>query len=142
MLRSDFILAGGFDERLSDSEDFDLSVRLLKMGRRVFYDTSFEVLHHDYADLSSTIRRQNQYYISKQKLVELHPDYFELVPGQFVWVKPTFKDTVKYLMFDLIPGWERLFKTRFFQQLPVPVKAEFYSSYIYAKSTLRVKNRK
>ena len=46
--KSVFFSAGSFDERLSDSEDFDLSIRLLSKGLQMYYDTTLMVLHHDY----------------------------------------------------------------------------------------------
>jgi glycosyltransferase involved in cell wall biosynthesis len=139
--KPDFITAGGFDERLTDSEDFDLSVKLLKNGRRLFYDTTLEVLHHDYADLRNTIRRQLQYYISKRKLITLHPDYPELMPDQFKWNESSFKDKLKLLLFEKLPVWESFFKAGLFKVLPYSIRDNLFSSYIYTKSVLQVRNR-
>jgi glycosyltransferase involved in cell wall biosynthesis len=137
--RSDFVSAGGFDERLSDSEDFDLSIRLLSKGLRMYYDTTLEVLHHDYCGIEGTVRRQVEYYRSKQQLLQLHPEYMELVPKQFLWSRKTYKDQLRYLLFTRIGGWEYFFNGRFFSLLPKSLQHALFSTFIYSRSVLKVK---
>lgn len=134
-----FLDLGGFDERLTDSEDLDFSVRLLLQHKPIFFDTKLICYHNDFANLEQTIKRQTQYYQSKMKLLVLHPDYRELLPSQFEWLRKTKKDTVKKIIFSIRKLWEFFFRTPMFAMLPATVKHATFSSFIYTYSVLKVK---
>lgn len=130
---------GMFDERLSDSEDFDLSMRLLKDGKAIFFNPSLVCWHNDFANLSQTIKRQIEYYRTKIKVLQLHPDYIFLAPKQFEWMKTNNKDNVKNLVFQFRFFWEKFFASCFFLFFPENTRYFFYSAFIYTHSVIAVK---
>ncbi|ANE52451.1 glycosyltransferase family 2 protein [Flavisolibacter tropicus] len=71
--RQTFLAIGGFDEQLFDAEDFDLAVRAAKAGVYLYFKPNVFAWHHDIINCSTYIRRQRQYTMSHQKLVELKP---------------------------------------------------------------------
>lgn len=75
-----FLRAGGFDERLSDAEDFDLCIRLLQSGTPSLYDSTIVAWHCDWPTLSQYAKRQREYMAANKRLLELHPEYGQLYP--------------------------------------------------------------
>ena len=65
---------GGFDERLTDAEDYDLARRALEKNVPVYFDKSNTAIHHDPITCRSYINRIRQYHAAQRKLKELHPD--------------------------------------------------------------------
>jgi GT2 family glycosyltransferase len=59
--RDTFSDLGGFDERLTDAEDYDLGVRARARGIRLYYRHQALAWHDDHASLRSHIARQRQY---------------------------------------------------------------------------------
>jgi GT2 family glycosyltransferase len=55
---------GGFDERLTDAEDYDLGVRALARGVGLFYRHQAFAWHEDHATLRGYIARQRQYRLA------------------------------------------------------------------------------
>ena len=72
--KEDFFKLNGFDERLTDAEDFDLAFRALEKGYSVYFDKSNKAIHHDPITCHSYIRRIRQYQQAQQKLSLLHPE--------------------------------------------------------------------
>lgn len=44
--KSEYLRAGGFNEKLKTCEDVDLSYKLKKNKNKIFYDDSIEIIHH------------------------------------------------------------------------------------------------
>lgn len=72
--RADFFALNGFDERLTDSEDYDLAVRAMETGMKIFFDKSNVAIHHDKISCTSYIKRLRQYQVAREKLSALHPE--------------------------------------------------------------------
>jgi|GEM_PF-3143825 len=134
-----FFEIGKFDERISDSEDFDFSLRVLLSGKKIFFNPNLKCYHNDFAGILITIKRQHQYYQSKRLLLRLHPEYKVLVPLQFQWLDDTIKDSIKSLVFKYRPLWEFFFKTNLFSRLHPSIRNFIFSSFIYTHSALKVK---
>ncbi len=62
----------GFDERLSDMEDYDFAFRAFKNGIEVYFDKSNVAVHRDLITASSYVKRVGEYQSSKLKWIELH----------------------------------------------------------------------
>ncbi len=75
MSKETFFKIGGFDERLRDSEDFDLSMQAIIKGVPIFFNPSMVVWHDDFMGIQSFINRQVEYIESKELLVRLKPEY-------------------------------------------------------------------
>jgi glycosyltransferase involved in cell wall biosynthesis len=68
---------GGFDERLTDAEDYDLAMRAIEKNIPVYFDKSNSAIHHDIITCRSYINRTRQYQAAQQKLRALHPDWYK-----------------------------------------------------------------
>lgn len=80
-------LGAGFDTALSFGEDVDLVWRLRRVGWRIRYDPSVEVVHEDPQFLLGRMRRRFQYGSSVGPLARRHPgdlDHLVLAPGPAV----------------------------------------------------------
>jgi glycosyltransferase involved in cell wall biosynthesis len=71
-----FNLLQGFDERLTDAEDFDLAVRAFNRGIPLYVDLDAHAWHDDKVTCASYIRRLRQYYAAHQMLSELKPELY------------------------------------------------------------------
>lgn len=74
MKRETFFAMNGFDERLSDAEDYDLAYRALQKGIDVFFDKSNRAYHHDPITARSYIQRLRQYSRAHAMLQAFHPE--------------------------------------------------------------------
>ena len=78
MLRSTFDGLKGFDETLTDAEDFDLGTRAFAKGIEIYHVSKFAGAYHD--DLitcKSYISRQREYLKSLEKLYHLKPEMYK-----------------------------------------------------------------
>lgn len=142
LTKDTFYNIGQFDERLTDSEDLDFSLRAMHAGYHIFCNPILYSVHNERSDLNDTIKRQYQYYLSKSELIRLHPDYRKILPEHFAWLKKSVTDNVKAIIFQPEWIWNIIFKSRLFRFLPGPARAFLYAGYIYSKSALKVKSAK
>lgn len=75
--KSLFFEYGGFDENLTDSEDYDLGVRLSLGNVDTYYKHAIIGWHDDYITLSSYINRLRQYEQAQNKLIKLKPELYQ-----------------------------------------------------------------
>ena len=75
--RKSFDALNGFDERLRDSEDFDLGARALREGFKVYGSNSSAFAYHDDPiTCRYSIMRQRQYYDSRRMLQKIKPELY------------------------------------------------------------------
>ncbi|HEY5824263.1 MAG TPA: glycosyltransferase family 2 protein [Cyclobacteriaceae bacterium] len=67
-----FSKLNGFDERLTDVEDFDLAFRALKQGLGVYFDKANDSIHCDKITAASYVKRLRQYSVARQRWNEIH----------------------------------------------------------------------
>lgn len=72
MPRIVFETMNGFDERLTDAEDYDFAYRSIKGGISVFLDQTNHAIHNDPITCVSYIRRLRQYNEAQRKLATFH----------------------------------------------------------------------
>lgn len=119
--RSLFWKLGGFDERLTDAEDFDLAVRASDAGISLYYNHDAFAYHEDKVTGASYIKRLRQYRLAHEQLRQLEPQRYSSIPlnrpkmptgvkflffrffARTCWVKWLDLDTLK----KLIPRWIR-----------------------------------
>ncbi len=70
---------GGFDERLTDAEDFDLAVRATTKGIPVYFRWDALGWHDDFITCRSYVKRLRQYQLAHGKLRQLEPDLYQEV---------------------------------------------------------------
>jgi glycosyltransferase involved in cell wall biosynthesis len=68
-----FLQLKGFEEQLTDTEDFELAVRAAKSGIKIYYDYTAFAWHNDKITCASYIKRLRQYRKSNEKLARLKP---------------------------------------------------------------------
>jgi GT2 family glycosyltransferase len=69
-----FLSLGGFDERLTDAEDYDLAWRAREKNIPVYFDKQNLAVHHDAITARSYIRRQRQYNEASARLLNFYPE--------------------------------------------------------------------
>ena len=82
---------GGFDERLTDAEDFDLGVRAFQQGVPVYFDIENIAWHDDFITCKTYLRRLEQYAQSHKTLMNLKPEVYtefnQYQPQPLSWFK-------------------------------------------------------
>jgi glycosyltransferase involved in cell wall biosynthesis len=78
--KSIFDKLGGFDERLTDGEDFELGVRALHEGLEVYFDKSNMAWHDDFITCRSYILRQRQYTKANKSIEHKLPAQYRRKP--------------------------------------------------------------
>lgn len=129
-----FIEIGGFDERLTDSEDFEFSFRARHVHKvPIYMDYRAWVYHDDYKDFPAYISRRLSANSSSKRLVKLFPEILEHYPDKFVfqpkrWKKPLFK-------FFQAKFWINFPTTKVFRYLlPKAVRYKLYKTIITANT--------
>ena len=72
--RSDFEKLRGFNEVLSDAEDYEIAIRALKSDLNVYFDKSNRAAHNDKITCKNYIRRQKDYRLALANVYQIHPD--------------------------------------------------------------------
>jgi GT2 family glycosyltransferase len=72
-----FFDLGGFDERLTDAEDFDLGVKAIQAGIPIYFNSEAIGWHDDLITCKSYIKRQIQYKKAHELLKKLKPDIYQ-----------------------------------------------------------------
>jgi GT2 family glycosyltransferase len=76
-----FIQLQGFDEQLTDAEDFDMAVRAFQQGVPIYYDHAAFAFHNDSVTGKSYIKRLREYSKAGQRIRELKPNLKVLYPA-------------------------------------------------------------
>jgi glycosyltransferase involved in cell wall biosynthesis len=77
ILASLFSQMHGFDQRLTDSEDFDLATRAMKKGVSLYFGLNAWAYHNESMNCRQYIRRIRQYTISHNHLSATKPDLYK-----------------------------------------------------------------
>lgn len=72
-----FFKLEGFDERLTDAEDFDLGLRAIQAGIPVYFNGNIIGWHDDFITCRSYIKRLRQYQEAQKRIRLLKPDLYE-----------------------------------------------------------------
>jgi glycosyltransferase involved in cell wall biosynthesis len=67
----------GFDERLTDAEDYDLAVRAERDAVPIYFGSLCYAWHHDVTNCRKYIHRLQEYQKAQQKLLALKPELYE-----------------------------------------------------------------
>lgn len=78
MFRPLFERLGGFDERLTDAEDYDLAVRAYQAGVPIYCDQGIVAWHDDFITCRSYVKRLRQYRMAHYLLKELKPETYRV----------------------------------------------------------------
>jgi glycosyltransferase involved in cell wall biosynthesis len=122
-----FRRTGGFDERLRDCEDFELSVRVRDAGHKIFHDPKNVVFHRDFSTFDKFIKRQLEYRKGRNFLAADRPELAARFPQLFDADKetPALERLIRNL-FVYGPFWRWFFESRL--RLVVP-KTVLHTAY-------------
>jgi glycosyltransferase involved in cell wall biosynthesis len=73
-----FFQLAGFDERLTDAEDFDLAVKASLAHIPIYYNAQAVAWHDDFITCKSYILRLKQYQAAQTRLKELKPEIYQI----------------------------------------------------------------
>lgn len=74
--KSLFFELNGFDERLTDAEDYDLAVRAHQQNKGIYFSDSCYAWHYDNPSCMQYIQRLKEYQQAQIKLVQLKPELY------------------------------------------------------------------
>lgn len=75
-----FEALGGFNEALTDAEDYELAVRALEAGISLHYDPEAIGWHDDAITCASYVRRRREYAAARSKLIAIAPALAKFLP--------------------------------------------------------------
>jgi glycosyltransferase involved in cell wall biosynthesis len=125
MTRASWEKLNGFNEALTDAEDYDFACRALQSGIDVYFDKDNHAYHHDPITWSSYINRLRQYKRAHQKLAA----------SSLISDKKNgygFKNLVYRLMgHSAVPAW--LEKSLLIKMLPRAIRYRLYNIVLHAQ---------
>lgn len=124
---ADFKKLGGFNETLTDAEDYELALRALKSGRTIYFDKTNFAIHHDVISCQRYIKRQQEYKRGRVQVQQVHSDTPLVTEIRKSWLK-WFLYTV--LSSPLFPKLIDSFNV--FLILPKSLRYRLYSAVIHA----------
>ncbi len=122
----------GFDEKLTDAEDYDLGKRAIEQGISIYFNPEIIAWHDDFITCRSYIRRQQQYQKAHQRLKELYPERYAY--NQYAY-KPA--RGIKRLIYRFFAGWfwvKVVDKYNFLMILPRKIRYKIYDIIITANA--------
>jgi GT2 family glycosyltransferase len=128
--KKEFTLLGGFDERLTDAEDYELAIRALKMGIPMYFCNDAFAWHDDNITTASYIKRQRQYAVANEKLLAIHPTW--LKEG---YLKTPYKPTgIKAILFKMFCSkpWVNAIENNSMEWIPQSLRYKLYDYVITA----------
>ena len=128
---------GGFDEKLTDAEDYDLGKRALEQDFAIYFDNEIIGFHDDFITCASYIKRQKQYKQSHLKLKELYPSRY--AENQYIQKPAKGLKKLIYWLFST-DFWvnmideKNVFKCNFLKILPQKMRYKVYDIIITAQA--------
>lgn len=125
-----FKQVGGFDERLTDAEDYDFAVRAFKAGVPLYFNNTAFAWHDDNITTRSYIKRQRQYAEAQERLRTIHPEWLQ----EGFLKKPYKPEGIKAIVFKLFchKWWIKALDKQRFAWLPQSLKYRIYDYIITA----------
>ncbi len=127
----------GFDERLTDSEDFDFAMRALRENISIYYNPNIFAWHLDFIGIKGYIQRQKAYKHSKVYLLGIHPEYYVSHPLIFT-ISQKRNSPIKMLIarfFIYNAFWKFILESKFFRYMvPRKIRFKLYEMVIYSST--------
>ena len=123
----------GFDERLSDVEDFEFGTRAFELGLPIYYEQKAKAWHNDFITCKSYVLRQRQYNKAYQELFIFRPDligkYAQTIPNKTSILKKMF-----YLIFSFTFWSKWIDEESFFLKiLPTTIRYKLYDVVVWSQ---------
>lgn len=128
-----FNALNGFDERLTDGEDFDLAFRAVKNNIELYFDNHAEAYHHESITCRQSIIRNRCYHDAGITLAKIEPELYAPVFGDRLKNSRTLKD---YLFLPFcFSFWVNSVDSNFWTWLPQNIRHKLYDWVLTANST-------
>ena len=124
----------GFDERLTDAEDFDLAVKAAMTKVPIFYNNEVIAWHDDFVTCRSLIKRHRQYEASHQTLLRLNPEVYQKFDQYAVAPIGRLKRLVYWLFTQKFWIWS-IDKFNWLRILPQKIRYKVYDVVVTGYST-------
>jgi GT2 family glycosyltransferase len=123
----------GFDERLTDAEDYDLAKRARLQGVPLYFQPAAYAWHNDSVNCSKYIQRLRQYTRAHQQLIAIKPDMYENA-NQYA---PVIPKGIKGIVFSSLcsPAWINSVEKGVWKWLPVSLRYKLYDMIVTANSS-------
>lgn len=124
---------GGFDERLTDAEDYDLAMRAHAQEMPIYFNAEAQAWHDDAITCQSYIRRRREYVKANQKLLSLKPELAPYLPAQQLQIPGGLRG---WLYSSLsAKAWVRLADANRLRFLPQKLRYQIYTLIIWGMSS-------
>jgi len=118
----------GFDERLTDAEDYNLGWRALKMGIQVLFDKDNEAIHREFITAKGYLLRLRQYRHAHKNLMIFYPEVKNMQTNGSSFLKHAV-----YRVFAF-PVWIKSIDKERLKFLPTAFRYKIYSMVFHALS--------
>jgi glycosyltransferase involved in cell wall biosynthesis len=124
---------GGFDECLTDVEDFELATRAFHLEIPIYYFARAKAWHNDFITCRSYILRQREYSNAYQKLFLIRPDLVGKYPQTSI-NKITFTTKAIYWVFSFA-FWSKWIDNEVFliKKLPISLRYKLYDFVVWSQ---------
>ena len=126
-----FKVLGGFDDQLTDTEDFDLAIRAVNKNVPIYFDPSLIGWHLPIASAAEHVKRQIQYVKSERNLYKLKPGM-----GKYPAYKP---GPLRRIVFSIFfsDWWILQIDRESFSWIPKNLRYKLYDIIFTAHSKLK-----
>jgi glycosyltransferase involved in cell wall biosynthesis len=131
--KSLFDSIGGFDERLTDAEDYDLAVRAQKKGIPLYYNHKAFAWHYDNVTCRSYIQRMRQYANAHDTLIHIKSDVHG-TGSKYETIMPKGIRKMIYRFF-CSNWWISSVDYGYWYWLPLKIRFKLYAAIITANGT-------
>lgn len=122
---------GGFDERLTDAEDYDLAVRANNNGYLLYVNNDAFAWHNDQTNCARYIQRLREYQRAQEKLIALKPELY-LNQHRYAIQQPLGLKKMAFQFFGL-NCWVNLIDQQYLFWLPKNIRYRIFDYVITAK---------
>ena len=122
-----FVELGGFDERLSDAEDFDLAIKAYARSEEILLDRALMVHHKLQKNFEEYAIRNVQYFTARKKLIEINPNASKFIEPSITGIK-----LYIYALFRST-AWMKAIDNGVFKFFPQKMRFRLYSFLIAAQ---------
>lgn len=126
-----FDKVGGFNAKLRDAEDFDLALRLIDGGYKIYLDDRITVGHILQGTFTKYFRRMKEYGKAREHLIELNPKAAEIFQRKTHSIAPHKKLFFYFFSFGFWPG---LADKEMLNFLPKKLRFKMYDYMLTANS--------
>jgi glycosyltransferase involved in cell wall biosynthesis len=125
----------GFDERLTDAEDYDMAVRALKSGISLYFSRVAVAVNNDIDNVSCAryIRRVREYTAAQRRLQQLKPELYPDTHQYSSKVPQGLKGAI--FKFFCKPFWIHAVDNGGLRWLPAPLRYKLYDIILTANGT-------